>query len=116
MLSLGEEIAVGLGQRTAVVKVWGMIIVLVLAGAAVSVVGAVGFVGLIIPHLTRYIVGHDYRWIIACSLVYGALLVVLADLVARVINPPYETPIGALIAFIGVPFFLYLARKGGKEL
>lgn len=116
VLSLGEEIAVGLGQRTGVVKVWGMIIVLILAGAAVSVVGAVGFVGLIIPHLTRYIVGHDYRWIIVCSLVYGALLVVLADLVARVINPPYETPIGALIAFIGVPFFLYLARKGGKEL
>ncbi|WP_249650998.1 iron chelate uptake ABC transporter family permease subunit, partial [Lysinibacillus sp. D4A3_S15] len=63
-----------------------------------------------------YIVGHDYRWIIVCSFVYGGLLVVLADLVARVINPPYETPIGALIAFIGVPFFLYLARNGGKEL
>lgn len=116
LLSLGEEIAIGLGQRTVVVKVWGMVIVLILAGAAVSVVGAVGFVGLIVPHFTRYIVGHDYRWIISCSVVYGALLVVLADLVARIINPPYETPIGALIAFIGVPFFLYLARKGGKEL
>ncbi|MEG0450998.1 MAG: iron ABC transporter permease [Lysinibacillus sp.] len=116
LLSLGEEIAIGLGQRTAVIKVWGMVVVLILAGAAVSVVGAVGFVGLIIPHLTRYIVGYDYRWIISCSLVYGALLVVLADFIARNINPPYETPIGALIAFIGVPFFLYLARKGGKEL
>lgn len=116
LLSLGEEIAIGLGQRTAVIRVWGMVVVLILAGAAVSVVGAVGFVGLIIPHFTRYIVGHDYRWIISCSLVYGALLVVLADFIARNINPPYETPIGALIAFIGVPFFLYLARKGGKEL
>ncbi|GLC87943.1 FecCD family ABC transporter permease [Lysinibacillus piscis] len=116
LLSLGEELAIGLGQRTVVIKVWGMIIVLILAGAAVSVVGAVGFVGLIVPHLARYIVGHDYRWIISCSLVYGALLVVLADFTARIINPPYETPIGALIAFIGVPFFLYLARKGGKEL
>ena len=116
LLSLGEEIAIGLGQRTGIIKVWGMIIVLVLAGAAVSVVGAVGFVGLIVPHLTRYIVGHDYRWIISCSVVYGALLVVLADFIARIINPPYESPIGALIAFIGVPFFLYLARKGGKEL
>lgn len=116
VLSLGEEIAVGLGQRTAAVKVWGMMIVLILAGAAVSVLGAVGFVGLIIPHLTRYIVGHDYRWIISCSILYGALLVVLADLIARMLNPPYETPVGALIAFIGVPFFLYLARKGGKEL
>lgn len=116
MLGLGEEIAVGLGQRTAAVKVWGMMIVLILAGAAVSVLGAVGFVGLIIPHLTRYIVGHDYRWIISCSILYGALLVVLADLIARMLNPPYEAPVGALIAFIGVPFFLYLARKGGKEL
>lgn len=116
LLSLGEEVAIGLGQRTKTIKLFGMLIVLILAGAAVSVVGAVGFVGLIVPHLTRYLVGHDYRWIIPCSVVLGGLLVVLADLAARMINPPYETPIGALIAFIGVPFFLYLARKGGKEL
>ena len=57
-----------------------MLIILVLARAAVSVVGAVGFVGLIVPHLTRFLVGHDYRWIIPCSLVLGGLLVVLADL------------------------------------
>lgn len=116
LLSLGEEVAIGLGQRTKSIKLIGMLIVLVLAGAAVSVVGAVGFVGLIVPHLTRFLVGHDYRWIIPCSIVLGGLLVVLADLAARMINPPFETPIGALIALIGVPFFLYLARKGGKEL
>ncbi len=98
------------------IKVIGMIIVLVLAGADVSVVGAVGFVGLIVPHLVRFLVGHDYRWIIPCSIVIGSLLVVLADLAARMINPPYETPIGALIALIGVPFFLYLARRGGREI
>lgn len=116
LLSLGEEVAIGLGQRTKSIKFFGMIIVLILAGAAVSVAGAVGFVGLIIPHLSRYLVGHDYRWIIPCSVVFGSLLVVLADLGAKMINPPFETPIGALIALIGVPFFLYLARKGGKEL
>lgn len=116
LLSLGEEVSIGLGQRTKTIKVVGMLIVLILAGAAVSVVGAVGFVGLIVPHLTRFLVGHDYRWIIPCSIVLGGLLVVLADLCARMINPPYETPIGALIALIGVPFFLYLARKGGKDL
>lgn len=116
LLSLGEEVAIGLGQRTKTIKLFGMIIVIVLAGTAVSVVGAVGFVGLIIPHLTRFLVGHDYRWIIPCSVVLGSLLVVLADLGARMINPPFETPIGALIALIGVPFFLYLARKGGKGL
>lgn len=116
MLSLGEDIAVGLGQRTKLVKFACAIIVLILAGSAVSVVGAVGFVGLIIPHLTRYLVGVDYRWIIPCSAVLGSLLVVSADLAARMINPPQEIPIGALIALIGVPFFLYLARKERRTL
>ncbi|XID96039.1 FecCD family ABC transporter permease [Paenibacillaceae bacterium WGS1546] len=116
MLSLGEDVARGLGQRTRLVKLAGTVIVLILAGAAVSVVGAVGFVGLLIPHLTRKLVGVDYRWIIPCSAVLGSLLVVLADLAARMIRPPYETPIGALIALIGVPFFLYLARKERREL
>ncbi|MEK3684058.1 FecCD family ABC transporter permease [Paenibacillus sp. FSL R10-2736] len=116
MLSLGEDIARGLGQRTGLVKLAGALVVLVLAGASVAVVGAVGFVGLIIPHLTRYLVGVDYRWIIPCSAVLGALLVVGADLTARMINPPHETPVGAIIALIGVPFFLYLARKERREL
>ncbi|RCW76975.1 FecCD family ABC transporter permease [Saliterribacillus persicus] len=116
LLSLGDEVAVGLGQQTGKIKLFGTIIILILAGAAVSVVGAVGFVGLIIPHITRFIVGHDYRWIIPGSAVLGGVLVVLADLAARMVNPPQETPIGALIAIIGVPFFLYLTRKGGKEL
>ncbi|MGN7469883.1 FecCD family ABC transporter permease [Brevibacillus sp. SAFN-007a] len=116
MLSLGEEIAKGLGQRTALVKLAGTVIVLILAGSAVAVVGAVGFVGLIIPHVTRYLVGVDYRWVIPCSAVLGSLLVVFADLAARMVNPPYETPLGALIALIGVPFFLYLARKERREM
>ncbi|WP_442951179.1 FecCD family ABC transporter permease [Paenibacillus sp. 481] len=116
MLSLGEDVARGLGQRTVFVKLTGTFIVLVLAGAAVSIVGAVGFVGLMVPHLARYLVGVDYRWIIPCSAVLGSLLVVFADLVARMVNPPYETPVGAIIALIGVPFFLYLARKERREL
>lgn len=116
MLSLGDDVARGLGQRSQLVKLGCTIIVLVLAGAAVSVVGAVGFVGLVIPHLTRKLVGVDYRWIIPCSAVLGSLLVVLADLGARMINPPSETPIGAIIALIGVLFFLYLARKERREL
>ncbi|MBU5354305.1 FecCD family ABC transporter permease [Paenibacillus silvae] len=116
LLSLGEDIAVGLGQRTGLIKLLGLIVVLILAGTAVSVVGAVGFVGLIIPHLTRKLVGVDYRWIIPCSAVMGSLLLVFSDLAARMINPPYETPIGALVALIGVPFFLYLARKERRSL
>ncbi|GGH36344.1 ferrichrome ABC transporter permease [Paenibacillus segetis] len=116
MLSLGEEIAKGLGQRTKVVRLVATILVLVLAGSAVSVVGPVAFVGLLIPHLARYLVGVDYRWIIPCSAVLGSLLVVLADLSARIINPPQEVPIGALISLIGIPFFLYLANKERREL
>ncbi|WP_438350281.1 FecCD family ABC transporter permease [Paenibacillus sp. FA6] len=116
LLSLGNDIAKGLGQHTTLVKLFSAIVVLILAGAAVSVIGAIGFVGLIIPHLARYVVGVDYRWIIPCSAVLGSLLVVLSDLAARMVNPPHEAPVSAVIALIGVPFFLYLARKQRREL
>ena len=116
ILSLGEEVASGLGQRTALLKFIGAVIVLVLAGAAVSAVGAIGFIGLIIPHIARALVGVDYRWIIPCSAILGGLLMVLADIGARMINPPFETPVGAIISLIGIPFFLYFARKEKREL
>ncbi|KAF9120926.1 hypothetical protein BGX30_002876, partial [Mortierella sp. GBA39] len=74
MLSLGDEVAKGLGQRTALIKLAAVLIVLVLAGSSVAVVGSVGFIGLIIPHVTRYLVGVDYRWIVPCSAVLGSLL------------------------------------------
>lgn len=89
-----------------------MAVVLILAGAAVSLVGAIAFVGLFIPHIVRFLVGTDYRWIIPCSAVLGSVFMVLADTAARMINPPFETPMGAIVAVLGIPFFLYLARKG----
>lgn len=116
LLSLGEEIAINLGQRTQLIRIIAVIVIISLAGSSVSVVGAVSFVGLLVPHITRYLVGVDYRWIIPCSAILGGLLVVLADLGARMINPPYEFPIGALIAMLGVPFFLYLARNERRGL
>jgi iron complex transport system permease protein len=116
LLSLGEDVAKGLGMNTAVINVLCSLVVLVLAGGAVSVVGAVGFVGLMVPHLARFLVGVDYRWIIPSSAVLGAILVVLADLGTRTLNPPFETPIGALIALVGVPFFLFLARRQRRAL
>lgn len=116
LLSLGKEVAAGLGQRTRLVQVACMIVVVILAGSAVSAVGPVAFVGLIIPHITRYLVGVDYRWIIPCSAILGSLLIIFADIAARMINAPYETPLGALIAIIGVPFFIYLASKRKGEL
>ncbi|MGM7637155.1 FecCD family ABC transporter permease [Bacillus sp. Hm123] len=116
ILSLGEEVALSLGQRTKLIKGLGTVVVLVLSGAAVSTVGGVGFIGLIVPHIVRYLVGVDYRWIIPCSAIVGALLVVLADIGAKVVNMPYETPLGSIIAVIGVPFFLYLARRERRGL
>ncbi|OAS23666.1 FecCD family ABC transporter permease [Paenibacillus oryzisoli] len=115
LLSMGEDVATGLGLRTGLVKLAAFVLVLVLAGAAVATVGAIGFIGLIIPHVVRYLVGVDYRWIIPTSAVLGGLLVVLADIGARMVHPPFETPIGSIIALIGVPFFLYLARKKGRD-
>lgn len=116
LLSLGEDVAKGLGLNTAAINALCSVVVLILAGAAVSVVGAVGFVGLMVPHLARFLVGVDYRRIIPSSAVLGAILVVLADLGTRTWNPPFETPIGAVIALVGVPFFLVLARRQRRAL
>ncbi len=115
VMSLGEEVAVGLGMKTGFVKGISTVIVLVLTGLSVIVVGPVGFVGLITPHIVRYLVGVDYRYIIPASGLYGALLTVFADLTGRLINKPYETPISVIFAVIGVPYFLYLARKQRRE-
>jgi iron complex transport system permease protein len=113
VLSLGEDVATGLGQNNLLIKFLGVLSILILTGAAVSVAGAVGFVGLIVPHITRFIIGTDYRWIIPTSILLGALLLVLSDVVSRLINAPFETPVGAITSLIGVPFFLYLARGSG---
>lgn len=117
ILSLGDEISTNLGEKTKIAKLKGSIIVLVLTGASVSAVGPVGFVGLIIPHAARYFMGTDYKWVIPYSMILGALLIVIADMAARMVNPPFETPLGAITAVIGVPFFLYLATrdKGGNN-
>ncbi|WP_110926541.1 FecCD family ABC transporter permease [Bacillus massiliglaciei] len=116
ILSLGDEVSTGLGQNVRVVRTVGMISVLLLTGAAVSIAGTIGFIGLVIPHITRFIVGIDYRYIIPCSAVIGAVFLLFADVIGRMINAPFETPVGAVTALIGVPFFLYLARKEGRGL
>jgi iron complex transport system permease protein len=115
VMSLGEDVAIGLGMNTNFLKGISTVVVLVLTGLSVVVVGPVGFVGLITPHIVRYMVGVDYRYIIPASGLYGALLTVFADLTGRLINKPYETPLGIIFAVIGVPYFLYLARKQRRE-
>lgn len=114
--SLGDEIAVGLGQRTKWVKIISILAVVCLTGTAVALVGKIGFVGLIIPHITRFLVGVDYRFLIPCSAVIGAVFLALCDVLSRFINFPFETPVGVVTAIIGVPFFLYLIRtRGGAQ-
>lgn len=114
ILSLGEEVAIGLGQRTNLVRFICLVIVILLTGASVSVAGNIVFVGLIVPQIAKAIVGSDYKYIIPTSLVLGSVLLVYSDIIARMINPPYETPIGSLTALLGVPMFIYLVRKDTK--
>lgn len=116
LLSLGQDVAAGLGQNTRIVRVGGVLATLLLGGSAVALAGNVGFVGLVVPHLARFLVGLDYRWIIPFAAVLGGCFLVLADLCARMINPPFETPVGLITALIGVPFFLYLARRDERGL
>lgn len=111
ILSLGEEVAIGLGQRTNLVRLVSLIIVIALTGASVSVAGNIVFVGLIVPQIIRGIIGSDYKYIIPLSMLFGSVLLVYSDILARMINPPYETPIGSLTALLGVPIFIYLVRK-----
>lgn len=110
-LTLGEDVATGLGQRTGWVKAGSAVAVVLLAGSAVAIAGPIGFVGLVIPHVARFIVGVDYRWILPYSALLGAVLLVVADIVARVVLRPQELPVGVMTALVGAPFFIYLARK-----
>ncbi|MCM3490173.1 iron ABC transporter permease [Alkalihalophilus marmarensis] len=114
ILSLSEEVAVGLGQHTTKVKVMLFIVIVILAGAAVALVGNMAFIGLMIPHIVRAVVGTDYRNVLPMSVLFGAGFMLLADLVGRTISAPYETPVAAIVAIIGLPFFLFIVRKEGK--
>lgn len=109
-LNLGDDVATGLGQRTAWIKAIAAVAVVLLAGSAVAVAGPIGFVGLVVPHLVRFFVGVDYRWILPYSAILGAILLVGADVAARLVIRPQELPVGVMTALLGAPFFIYLAR------
>lgn len=115
VLTMGDDIAEGLGQRTALVKLAAAAGIILLAGGSVAVAGPIAFVGIIIPHIVRYMVGTDYRWIIPYCSLLGAILLVAADLGSRYIAMPREVPVGVMTAIIGVPFFIYIARKGVRN-
>ena len=112
ILHLGEDMTKGLGIHIGLVRGLGVIAVLLLTGSSVAVSGTIGFIGLVVPHICRMLVGTDYRLLLPVSALFGAVLLLFADLGAKLINPPYETPVGVITALIGVPFFIYLVRRG----
>ncbi|MFZ5945911.1 MAG: FecCD family ABC transporter permease [Bacillota bacterium] len=112
ILSLGEDIAKGLGQHTILIKAMIGLVVVMLAGSSVAVAGPISFIGIVIPHLARFLVGNDHKWLIPYCAVLGAILLLVADVGARYIIMPKEVPVGVMTALIGTPFFIYVARKG----
>lgn len=112
VLAMGDDVAKGLGLNTGFVKIGVGIVVVLLAGSAVAVSGPIGFIGIVIPHITRSIVGIDHRWVIPFSGLLGAILLLAADIGARYILMPQEIPVGVMTAIIGTPFFIYIARRG----
>jgi iron complex transport system permease protein len=114
LVALGEERAAQLGVEVDRLKRRAIAVGALLAAAAVSVAGVIGFVGLMTPHLLRPIVGADHRRLLPASLLGGATLLVLADLVARTIIAPSELPVGVVTALLGGPFFLFLLRREGR--
>ncbi|WP_439343612.1 FecCD family ABC transporter permease [Vacuolonema iberomarrocanum] len=114
-LSLGESIAQGLGQKTAWVKGVAAASVVLLAGGSVAIAGPIGFIGLIVPHIVRFWAGADYRWILPYSAIVGAILLLLADILARLIIQPQELPVGIVMPLLGAPFFIYLTRSKIKR-
>lgn len=112
ILMSGEDVAKSLGQRTLLIKFLMGIAIVFLAGGSVAVAGSIGFIGLIVPHMIRGIIGTDYRWVLPFSALGGASLLLLADVAARFVIMPQEMPIGVMTALLGTPFFIYIARKG----
>jgi iron complex transport system permease protein len=111
VIAVGEDAAQGLGQNTLRVKLIALAAVVLMAGGSVAMAGPIGFVGLVVPHVARRLVGVDYRFVLPCCAVLGAILLTGADIAARFIAFPKDLPVGVMTAMIGAPFFIWLARK-----
>ncbi|MEK9197034.1 FecCD family ABC transporter permease [Ureibacillus sp. FSL E2-3493] len=114
ILTMGDDVAKGLGQRTGFVKLVTGLAIILLAGGSVAIAGPIGFIGIVVPHIVRTVVGIDYRWMIPYCAIVGGIFLVIADIGARYVLMPEEVPVGIMTALVGIPFFIYIARKGGK--
>lgn len=111
LMAIGEETAAYLGADVERVKRTALVVAALVTAAGVAVAGVIGFVGLVVPHVIRMLSGSDHRHLLPLSFVAGGVFLAWADLVARVVLPPNEIPIGVVTAFVGVPFFLFLLRR-----
>ncbi|MDK0521206.1 iron ABC transporter permease [Streptomyces sp. ML-6] len=110
-LALGEDLAKGLGQKVATVRIVGGIGATVLTGAGVAAAGPIAFIGLAVPHIARAVVGSDHRWVLPMATLIGPVMLLVSDVVGRVLFPPSEVPAGVMTALIGVPFLVALVRR-----
>ncbi len=115
VFSLGVELAYGLGMRVKLTRFFAILCVALLSGAAISVAGLLGFVGLISPHIVSALVGKDRRVLLPVSAIFGAMLTLICDTLARSLFSPYELPVGIILSFVGVPFFLFLLFRRKKS-
>ncbi|MGW3654389.1 FecCD family ABC transporter permease [Streptomyces sp. NPDC005151] len=110
-LALGEDMAKGLGQKVATVRIVGGIGATVLTGVGVAAAGPIAFIGLAVPHIARAIVGSDHRWVLPMAALIGPVMLLVSDVVGRIVFPPGEVPAGVMTALIGVPFLVTLVRR-----
>jgi iron complex transport system permease protein len=110
-LALGDELAAGLGERVTLVRGSAALGAVLLCGAATAIAGPIGFVGLVVPHVCRLLIGLDHRWLLPFSALLGASLLTAADIVGRVVARPAEIDVGIVTALIGAPFFIWIVRR-----
>ncbi|WP_432679549.1 FecCD family ABC transporter permease [Rhodococcus pyridinivorans] len=110
-LALGDDMAAGLGERVALARGIASLGAVLLCGAATAIAGPIAFVGLVVPHLCRLLIGIDNRWLLPFSALVGAGLLTAADVVGRIVARPAEIDVGIITALIGAPFFVYIVRR-----
>ncbi len=110
-LALGDDLAAGLGERVALIRLGASFGAVVLCGAATAAAGPIGFVGLVVPHLCRLLIGVDHRWLLPFSALGGAVLLTFADVVGRLVTRPEEIDVGIITALVGGPFFIWIVRR-----
>ncbi|MHA7133908.1 FecCD family ABC transporter permease [Oerskovia turbata] len=111
-LALGDDVARGLGQDVTRTRVVAGVAIVLLCGAATAAVGPVAFVGLVVPHVARYVVGLDYRWVLPYATVAAPVLLIGCDVIGRVVARPGELQVGVVTAVVGAPLFIALVRRG----